>query len=710
MSYTQNKLKKEYNSNSINCIKTKISKGSPCLSDSNLQFSKLLSDQNIFSQNNVPIFKDLGFNFNCSLNRKVSNEVFEDANNKQFNSMNRAIKATVNPFQPIKSCNNTATKKLPSINNEFDSRERPNSNLRPNSNIRPNANIRPNSNIRPISNLVINQHKSCYNLKVSNDISIHSKTPQLKSSNEKKNDFHSSNNRFKQRIVFHPSNDSIPDFYYYHNEKIDKSASLKDRIESDLKYNKSNVEIKVEFCNELEEKVNVRNKFTMPIKLDQKNGKSKSFAIKSTKSIGNLHADNNNNTNSDKRISIDTFNINRKSFNLSENYDNNSNDPRKSLNNSNLPKSKFDQIKDKKGNIKQSSVKERNNHALYRPVNKNKSIWDNPKDFDKKVERKKSFSDLLEENDEILKNIETIDNHNFFSLSAKTIKGYCSEEEKINQDSYIMKFDFIERSSVLLGVFDGHGTYGHFISQYVKKNFTSNLIRHSEIQAMMNEKDKFEFKDQNDVKKLIENTYRITSNDLFSKIRESDDSGSTGVSILIANNKIYTANIGDSEAGIIFYDDNLKKYDIKMLTKPHLANNPIERDRIERSGGRVEQCKDSNGKYIGPYRVWPKNSNTLGLMMTRSFGDKLGHDIGMIDIPSISVEKKTDNIIAVIVASDGIWEVCTMKQIVEIVTKYYEAKDSIKAVAEISEFARLKWVEDDDTYVDDITAIIGYIK
>lgn len=37
----------------------------------------------------------------------------------------------------------------------------------------------------------------------------------------------------------------------------------------------------------------------------------------------------------------------------------------------------------------------------------------------------------------------------------------------------------------------------------------------------------------------------------------------------------------------------------------------------------------------GPLRVWKKREELPGLMMTRSFGDKIGHMIGIICTPEI---------------------------------------------------------------------------
>ena len=51
--------------------------------------------------------------------------------------------------------------------------------------------------------------------------------------------------------------------------------------------------------------------------------------------------------------------------------------------------------------------------------------------------------------------------------------------------------------------------------------------------------------------------------------------------------------------------------------------NPKEKERIIKAGGRVEPFKDERCGFVGPYRVWFKHDNYPGLAMSRSFGDKI---------------------------------------------------------------------------------------
>jgi serine/threonine protein phosphatase PrpC len=118
----------------------------------------------------------------------------------------------------------------------------------------------------------------------------------------------------------------------------------------------------------------------------------------------------------------------------------------------------------------------------------------------------------------------------------------------------------------------------------------AHLLAHVKTSLMMTDEKVFDWKNTNKVHKLLLETCKITNNEignkLFSKISRS---GSTGVMTLIIGNMIYCANVGDSEAGMIYRKG--KKFDIKMMSVPHLPTNPTEKKRIELSGGVCQPYK-----------------------------------------------------------------------------------------------------------------------
>jgi serine/threonine protein phosphatase PrpC len=115
-------------------------------------------------------------------------------------------------------------------------------------------------------------------------------------------------------------------------------------------------------------------------------------------------------------------------------------------------------------------------------------------------------------------------------------------------------------------------------------------LAHVKTILMMTGEEVFDWKNTNKVHKLLSETFKITNNEigynLFSKISSS---GSTGVMTLILGNMIYCANVGDSEAGMVYQKG--KKFDIKMMSVPHLPTNPTEKKRIEQSGGVCQPYK-----------------------------------------------------------------------------------------------------------------------
>lgn len=95
----------------------------------------------------------------------------------------------------------------------------------------------------------------------------------------------------------------------------------------------------------------------------------------------------------------------------------------------------------------------------------------------------------------------------------------------------------------------------------------------------------------------------------------------------MVGNNLFTANLGDSRSILVCRRNN--QWVVKPLSEDQKPENPIEKERIIRSGGRVEQYKDDRDGFIGPYRVWFKYEQMPGLAMSRSFGDKVASEVGI---------------------------------------------------------------------------------
>jgi len=61
---------------------------------------------------------------------------------------------------------------------------------------------------------------------------------------------------------------------------------------------------------------------------------------------------------------------------------------------------------------------------------------------------------------------------------------------------------------------------------------------------------------------------------------------------------------------------------------------------------------------MGPARVWHKDINVPGLAMSRSIGDLIAKNLGVISIPIVTTHNYRPDIDQfLVVGSDGLWDV-----------------------------------------------------
>ena len=272
---------------------------------------------------------------------------------------------------------------------------------------------------------------------------------------------------------------------------------------------------------------------------------------------------------------------------------------------------------------------------------------------------------------------------NYSSSTMAGTNGYGIT--KTNQDSFIIKVDKNNNNEneYTLGVFDGHGAEGHLVSQAIKQFFTNCSY--------------FDYHNKSMIVPLFASLSKIINNSTYF---DSIGSGSTVVLIHITQEKIISMNCGDSRAILI-----TKKQNIVPLSRDHKPELPEERTRIEASGGRVDKIYG-----MGPYRVWFKNEDYPGLAMSRSIGDKLAHKVGVSDIPEIKEFNIEDLApLAIIVASDGIWEFMPNEDVKNIVMNYSYSKDANLCSKKLVEKARLIW-QGTGYAIDDITCIVAFFE
>lgn len=302
-----------------------------------------------------------------------------------------------------------------------------------------------------------------------------------------------------------------------------------------------------------------------------------------------------------------------------------------------------------------------------------------------------------------------------YSIGSRTRAGFNGISMKTNQDSFIYnKMLMGDPEKSFLAVFDGHGSNGHKVSQYLKlhliefliNKFKDSLLKEDPKSRKISEIDLSDLQ----IVTLLKDVFVETNRELNGKLpRMTELSGSTATSVLIYNKKLFCANLGDSETAVLIQTST--GYELIKLCTCHLPTLEEEKNRILESGGRIEPIKLPNGEDIGPPRIWLKNTRMPGLMMSRTFGDRVGHMCGITDEPEVMIETLTSNHLCLVLGSDGLFEGLPIETIKEILLQNLKAKDSSTAAEQLLEKATAGWKEKDlNNYRDDITVLVSYLQ
>ncbi len=210
-----------------------------------------------------------------------------------------------------------------------------------------------------------------------------------------------------------------------------------------------------------------------------------------------------------------------------------------------------------------------------------------------------------------------------------------SRTQESMEDFTLIKHPFLsldKHNLSLFCVFDGHG--GDFVAKYLKENFASILHNSIKLNYTLN------------FHSILNSTFESVDKNL-EKFDITQNCGSTATIVVMDNNIIYCANVGDSKC---FYID--KKNAVQM-SEDHNCKNEKE----------VELLK-SKGAIIFRQRVYGS------LSLTRSFGDMDFKQYGVTAIPYITkIYADKNNVKYIVIASDGIWDAVNDKDLFKISKK-----------------------------------------
>lgn len=257
-----------------------------------------------------------------------------------------------------------------------------------------------------------------------------------------------------------------------------------------------------------------------------------------------------------------------------------------------------------------------------------------------------------------------------------------------NQDSY---FDVSRDESRLIGVCDGHGPKGHHVSQFIVERLPAILYRKVALKATPSTS-----------AALIE-AYAGCAQLLSDSSIDTTQSGSTCLSLLIVEQTLLCASVGDSRAVVGRKICGI--WGVYQLSWDHTADNCLETARITECGGEVTPPKKSRLKHN---RIYLKDTLVPGLSLTRSLGDSIAASIGVTAEPDIEVLTLSNYDKFVLVGTRGLWEVMDSIEAVRIVGEIYEREPETVPERLVQE-AQRRW-RARGQLVDDVTvglAVIG---
>lgn len=330
---------------------------------------------------------------------------------------------------------------------------------------------------------------------------------------------------------------------------------------------------------------------------------------------------------------------------------------------------------------------------------------------------------------------------------------------KVNQDAYFVRDELLSagqqqqrqqqqnNSLKLVGVLDGHGKKGHELNSFLSQRLPA-LIEEKISSLPSYEQD---CRDDNyDLpavaieKILIEAYEEVNEEARLDPKTPAGRSGTTCVTCILdsKNGIIYTANVGDSRAILGIQNTNVgssdststsrfdtsgdddnnnvnaksvkdqEKWNVQALTVESTVKREEERTRIESGEGRI----DSGGNvWYGP----------VGIAMTRCLGNVVMKRAGVIHTPDIAVIdinevieqfqsnssafSSTSCIGIIVLGTDGIFDVLTNEEVINLIDKMYSKMGNLQEVSDaLAIEAKNQWLAGlpVEVKVDDTTCVL----
>lgn len=230
-----------------------------------------------------------------------------------------------------------------------------------------------------------------------------------------------------------------------------------------------------------------------------------------------------------------------------------------------------------------------------------------------------------------------------------SIVHYVSKKgsRKSNEDNHSI-FPYLEKDTDkpkvnFYAVYDGHG--GKYVSSYLAKNLPGCFI-HPKVSYPLR-------------KRYVNGIFEAIENELYSK--HADQATECGSTCLVVchyrlNGKEYIDVMNTGDSRLVACN---KAFLAQQITLDHKPCAPLEKRRLMQLGARMEReiwCDRG---------TWRVND----LSVSRAFGDKSSEKY-VICTPDLFTHMVTDNLEFIILACDGLWDVVTNQEAVDLVIEH----------------------------------------
>ena len=280
---------------------------------------------------------------------------------------------------------------------------------------------------------------------------------------------------------------------------------------------------------------------------------------------------------------------------------------------------------------------------------------------------------------------------------------------KIDQDTSLISLSVggLEGFN-LFGVLDGHGQHGHFVSQFLKDYFinsTANLVEIFKTTKNISTTEELytilKFGNYSFLTKL----YSMADLELAKQNNfDYKFSGTTCNIVFQFNTHLVCLSVGDSRSILVYDQGNNKNQGIFPLSTDQKPDLPSEYQRIQSSGGYVEILYDAYRNKTGPARVFKAGTQYPGLAMSRSLGDLMGKECGVISTPQIVEYEINTNTKYLVICSDGIWEFIKNEEVRDLGNVFYAQNKVTDFCIQLVNLAIDLWSRKENIR-DDITVV-----